>query len=60
MYGMKLSIGILAIGSLYWDTSGGRDRWRRDRLQMDKSLLVQVPMGAVEESQCVGLHGVTV
>jgi hypothetical protein len=44
MCGMKLSIGILAIGSLYWDTTGGRDRWRRDRLQMDKSFLVQAPI----------------
>jgi hypothetical protein len=41
---MNLSIGILIIGSLYWDTRGGRDRWRESRLQMDRDFLVKAPI----------------
>jgi hypothetical protein len=41
---MSLSVGILIIGSLYWDTRGGRDRWRENRLQMDRDFVVKVPI----------------
>jgi hypothetical protein len=48
---MNLSVGILIIGSLYWDTRGGRDRWRENRLQMDRDLLVKAPIRYGRRSQ---------
>jgi hypothetical protein len=29
---------------LYWDTTGGRDRWRANRLQMDRAYPVKAPI----------------
>jgi hypothetical protein len=40
---MSLSIGILIIGSLYWD-SGPRQTWRNSRLLMDRALTVRAPI----------------
>jgi hypothetical protein len=33
---MQLNVGVLIIGSLYWDTTGGRDNWRTESLQKDR------------------------
>jgi hypothetical protein len=43
---MDLSIGILAIGSLAWDTKGGRPHWRTERLKDGGSFFcnVKVPI----------------
>lgn len=41
---MGLSVGILIIGSLYWDQTCGRSRWRRKRLQAGHEWLVRVPI----------------
>ncbi len=43
---MDLSIGILVIGSLAWDTEGGRPRWRTERLKDGGSVFcnVKVPI----------------
>lgn len=40
---MPLTVSILIIGSLYW-RAGGRDRWRRWRLDMDCKWLVKAPI----------------
>jgi hypothetical protein len=40
---MELSIGILIIGSLYWDDEG-RENWRQWRLKDDRKWLVSVPI----------------
>lgn len=40
---MPLSMGVLIIGSLYW-REGGRDRWRRWRLDMTSKWLVRAPI----------------
>jgi hypothetical protein len=41
---MSFSVGILIIGSLYWDTSGGRNEWRENRLQMSRDFVVKAPI----------------
>jgi hypothetical protein len=41
---MGLSVGILIIGSLYWDQTCGRSRWRRKRLQAGREWLVRAPI----------------
>jgi hypothetical protein len=41
---MALSVGVLIIGSLYWDTTGGRVRWRAERLEKDREWLVKAPI----------------
>lgn len=41
---MALTVGILIIGSLYWDETGGRDRWRSWRLDMKNQAPVKVPI----------------
>jgi hypothetical protein len=38
---MSLNIGVLIIGSLYWD-NGARKKWREKRLVMNKNVPVQV------------------
>jgi len=48
---MSFSVGILIIGSLYWDTTGGRDRWRANRLQMDRDIAVRAPIRYGRKSQ---------
>jgi hypothetical protein len=40
---VPLSVGVLIIGSLYW-RGGGRDRWRRWRLDMNRKWLVKAPI----------------
>ena len=39
---MSLSIGVLMIGSLYWDEV--RARWRGDRFERDVEFLVEAPI----------------
>ena len=41
---MPLSVGVLIIGSLYWDQTGGRDGWRATRLQREHGWLVKAPI----------------
>lgn len=41
---MSLSVGILIIGSLYWDETCGRTKWRRKRLQAGHEWLVKAPI----------------
>jgi len=41
---MSLSVGILIIGSLYWDETCGRTKWRRKRLQAGHEWLVRAPI----------------
>lgn len=41
---MELSVGILIIGSLYWDNEGGRDHWRTSRLDAERKWFVQAPI----------------
>jgi hypothetical protein len=41
---MRLTAGILIIGSLYWDDGGGRDRWRKWRLDLSRQWHVQAPI----------------
>lgn len=41
---MQLKVGILIIGSLYWDGRGNRDSWRRTRLNMTAESAVNVPI----------------
>jgi hypothetical protein len=41
---MNLSVGILIIGSLYWDECKGRGNWRRERLLLCDSTPVCVPI----------------
>jgi hypothetical protein len=41
---VELSVGVLIIGSLYWDTRGGRDAWREKRLQMEGDFIVTAPI----------------
>lgn len=41
----KFRIGVLIIGSLYWDDDKPhREEWRRDRLRMDNRQYVKVPI----------------
>jgi hypothetical protein len=40
---VTLRAGILIIGSLFWDHDGGRDRWRRWRLDADRKR-IRVPI----------------
>ncbi len=47
---MPLKVGVLIIGSLYW-REGGRDRWRRWRLDMNRKWLVKAPIQYGRRSQ---------
>jgi hypothetical protein len=51
---MQLNVGVLIIGSLYWDMEGGRDRWREECLQRDREWLVKAPIryGRLSEKRC--------
>lgn len=40
--GNELSLGVLIIGSLYWDNSD-REKWRRERLDLESQLYVRRP-----------------
>jgi len=41
---MSLRLGILAIGSLFWDENSARNNWRKSRLNVDESFHVKVPI----------------
>lgn len=41
---MRLNVGVLIIGSLYWDIGGERDQWRSERLQRDGEWVVKAPI----------------
>ena len=48
------SVGILIIGSLYWDTASHRKMWRRDRLDQDQGWYVRAPIRYGRQSQSRG------
>jgi hypothetical protein len=41
---MKLEVGIIIIGSLYWDTHPSREHWRNSRLKERDEFSVKVPI----------------
>lgn len=41
---MSLKLGILIIGSLFWDDNYDRPRWRQDYLQIDEAIAVSAPV----------------
>ncbi len=41
---MRLRIGILIVGSLFWDDSRNRSAWRQQCLDMNRSIRVRVPI----------------
>lgn len=41
---MNLNIGILMVGSLYWDGQQHRQKWRQERLKIDKEYVVRSPI----------------
>lgn len=41
---MEVSIGVLIIGSLYWDDQPHRNRWRGERLDISESRSVRAPI----------------
>lgn len=49
------SLGVLMIGSLYWDCSSIRKKWRRTRLDMDREQHVCVPIRYGRCSQSRGM-----
>lgn len=48
---MEISIGILTIGSLYWDEQAVRTRWRRERLDLNAPRSVRAPIRYGRRSQ---------
>ena len=42
--GQELRIGVLIIGSLLWDSKQHREKWRRERLDLDAAYLVRAPI----------------
>ena len=42
--GNGFSLGVLIIGSLYWDCSSIREKWRRQRLDLDHKQYARVPI----------------
>ncbi|MDH4361876.1 MAG: hypothetical protein OEW33_14210 [Nitrospirota bacterium] len=51
---MEISIGILIIGSLYWDERAVRTRWRRERLDLDALRSVRASIRYSRRSQSRG------
>lgn len=51
---MKLELGILIVGSLYWDKKPSRVSWRKCRLNFDKKYSVRVPIRYGRQSVCRG------
>jgi hypothetical protein len=41
---MTFKLGVLIIGSLYWDKSAVRDTWRKQRLDLGQAVPVKVPI----------------
>ena len=48
---MPLTAGVLIIGSLYWNMEGGRDEWRKSRLQLENQWFVKAPIRYGRRSQ---------
>ena len=51
---MKLNVGVVIIGSLYWDDQPHRRKWRNDRLQMANAIGVKVPIRYGRKSRSRG------
>ena len=51
---MKLAIGVIIVGSLYWDDQPHRKKWRNDRLQMGKAIGAKLPIRYGRRSQSRG------
>ena len=49
-----LSLGVLIIGSLYWDCDSKRKEWRRERLDLNHKRCVRVPIRYGRRSQSRG------
>lgn len=41
---LKLSCGVLLIGSLLWDDEKDRDKWRNEDLKLDKKMPLKLPI----------------
>lgn len=52
---MSLKVGILTIGSLYWDPNPARQRWRTERLH-DEQIFVEVPIRYGRKSRIRGIY----
>jgi len=48
---VKISVGILIVGSLYWDKDTSRENWRRDRLSLDEKFHVPAPIRYGRQSE---------
>jgi hypothetical protein len=53
-----MRIGILTIGSLYWDQSGVRPNWRKDRLESTGERRARVPIRYGRKSNSDKLGGI--
>ena len=51
---MDISVGVLAIGSLYWDDENGREEWRQARLDIAARRDVRVPIRYGRRSSTCG------
>lgn len=51
---MQIPVGILIVGSLYWDTHCNRTKWRHERLEIGASQGVVVPIRYGRRSQSRG------
>ena len=51
---MNLTLGILAIGSLYWDANPNREAWRHSRLERTAEFEVNVPIRYGRKSETRG------
>ena len=49
-----ISIGVLIIGSLYWDPSDNRQNWRSERLNLGTKKYVSAPIRYGRRSKCRG------
>ena len=49
--GNGLSLGVLIIGSLYWDCNRKREEWRRERLDLNYEQYVRAPIRYGRRSQ---------
>lgn len=51
---MYFTVGILAIGSLYWDNDPNRERWRESRLNRSEEFHVNAPIRYGRKSETRG------
>lgn len=49
---MSLDIGVLIVGSLYWDESNNRKKWRSEFLNLDSEINVRAPIRYGRKSEC--------